>query len=544
MPLYPFGPNDIFRNQAKTYPKVDFWIWNRKIFYNNRGVDAGAIHSQSLHVEPGYISLYELNVDRDQNASGQMIYPYITKESGISAFKTVSTSGFNAGYLYGEKISGEYPLSATIQIEDWKDTALAHDIKTDLSVGRPHILALQTTFNSYKPLSQHYAYSSSLGHKGQQDLALVSIPSIFFGSSIRKGSVSLKFYISGTLAGELQDLNKNGELIQVSGAANSTNLLSITEALDNVTVTDLGVNTSEATKTFQIDATNVPDAGQEITIVSYDGTSKVYTAQSTENLTLRYFQKTPRTAMINSLKACIENANGHGTRLNVALVGTSAAPTGLTISEQATGEGSVAGVVLYNEGFIALTGSWSLDPVHLEDYDADGGADNSPKWIYFGTSANPFPGGGPSYGGTTREAPTVQSVKNSAWQLSFEGVNYIPALTMFAHAPKGWLNHSNNPTFKEHGQSTHTDVALSNYFQYNEPDNVVIKNTVSSSWEVLTASYNTDYQENSASFKRQTFISKIGIYDEQRNLIAVAKLARPVKKTEEDDFTFKLKLDF
>jgi hypothetical protein len=428
MPLYPFGPNDIFRNQVKTYPKVDFWIYNRKIYYNSQGVDAGAIHSQSLHVEPGYVSLYELNVDRNQNASGQMIYPFITKESGISAFKTVSTNDFNSGYLYGEEIAGEYPLSASIQVEDWKDDATFHDIKSDLSVGRPHVLALQTTFNSYKPLSQHYSYSSSFGHKGQQDLALVSIPSIFFGSSIRKGSVSLKFYITGTLAGELQDVNKNGELIQVSGSAN-------------------------------------------------------------------------------------------------ALAST-------------YGSGSVAGVVLYNEGFVALTGSWDLDPAHKDDYDGDSGLDDSPKWIYFGTSANPSPRG------NTRGAAAAESVTSSAWQLSFEGVNYIPALTMFAHAPKGWLNHSNNPTYKEHGQSTHTDVALSNSFQYSEPDNVVVKNTVSSSWEVLTASYNTDYQENSASFKRQTFISKIGIYDEQKNLIAVAKMAKPVRKTEEDDFTFKLKLDF
>ena len=114
---------------------------------------------------------------------------------------------------------------------------------------------------------------------------------------------------------------------------------------------------------------------------------------------------------------------------------------------------------------------------------------------------------------------------------------------MLAHAPAGMLNHSNNPTYKNFGQSTHTDLAFSSSFQYIEPDNVTVKNTVSSSWEVLTSSANPIYQQNSASFKKQTFISKIGIYDEERNLIAIAKLARPIKKTEEDDYTFKLKLD-
>jgi len=33
------------------------------------------------------------------------------------------------------------------------------------------------------------------------------------------------------------------------------------------------------------------------------------------------------------------------------------------------------------------------------------------------------------------------------------------------------------------------------------------------------------------------------VYDEDRNLIAVAKVANPVKKTVEQDYTFKLKLD-
>lgn len=423
MPLYPFSSNDIFYNRVKTYPKSDFWIYNRKIYYNNIGVDAGAIHSQSLHVEPGHVSLYELNVDRDQDAAGQMIYPFITKDSGISAFKTVSTNNFNSGYLYGEEISGQYPLSATIDIQSFRADANFYDIKTDLSVGRRHVLALKNTLNSYKYISPHYSYSSSLGHKGQQELALVSIPSIFFGSSIRKGSVSLKFYITGTLAGELQDVNKNGNLIQVSGTA---------------------------------------------------------------------------------------NANG-----------------------ETFGSGSVAGVVLYNEGFIALTGSWDLDDAHEEYYDSN--ANGNPRWTYFGTSADASPFG------YTRETSVPDSLSHSAWHLSFEGVNYIPAITMLAQAPAGFLNHSNNPTYRQYSETVAQPNTSS--FHYVEPSNLTIKNTVSSSWEVLTSSLNTAYQNNTPRFKKQTFISKIGIYDEEKNLIAIAKLARPVKKTEEDDFTFKLKLD-
>jgi hypothetical protein len=42
---------------------------------------------------------------------------------------------------------------------------------------------------------------------------------------------------------------------------------------------------------------------------------------------------------------------------------------------------------------------------------------------------------------------------------------------------------------------------------------------------------------------KQVFISEVGIFDEQKNLIGIAKVAKPVKKTEERDLTFKIKID-
>ena len=74
--------------------------------------------------------------------------------------------------------------------------------------------------------------------------------------------------------------------------------------------------------------------------------------------------------------------------------------------------------------------------------------------------------------------------------------------------------------------------SLSGSTYYKEGDQLTIKNTISSSFSCHTAS-----------FKKQTFISKIGIFDDQRKLIAVANLATPVKKTEDRALTFKLKLD-
>ena len=51
---------------------------------------------------------------------------------------------------------------------------------------------------------------------------MISIPSIFYGSSIKKGTVDLKFFLSGALLAQAQDERQNGELIQV-GPAGSTN---------------------------------------------------------------------------------------------------------------------------------------------------------------------------------------------------------------------------------------------------------------------------------------------------------------------------------
>ena len=100
---------------------------------------------------------------------------------------------------------------------------------------------------------------------------------------------------------------------------------------------------------------------------------------------------------------------------------------------------------------------------------------------------------------------------------------------MLAHARKGHLNFSNNPTYIKSGQ---TLDPVTSSVKFREQDQLQIKNIVSSSYDNFTASY-----------KRQTYISKIGIYDENKNLIGVAKVARPIKKTEDRDFTFKLKLD-
>jgi hypothetical protein len=99
---------------------------------------------------------------------------------------------------------------------------------------------------------------------------------------------------------------------------------------------------------------------------------------------------------------------------------------------------------------------------------------------------------------------------------------------MFAYAEKGNLNYSNNPTFLE--TTTLEPVATSS--SYIEPEKK-IKNITKS-----------DFANHSASFESTTFISKVGIYDENKNLIAIATLANPLKKTPLRDYMIKMRLDF
>jgi hypothetical protein len=323
-----------------------------------------------------------MNVDRP---IGQLIYPFITKDGSITSFRTVSTTSFNTNFDYGDVITGSYPLKATIST----DPIFAGTSDRKMP-------ALRNTINFYKNLSPEFEFSNASRDLGNLNLNLISIPSIFFGSSIRKGSIDLKFYVTGTLIGHVTDRRRNGELIQV-------------------------------------------------------------------------------------------------------------APAG------SPGSGSIVGLALYNEGFLILTGSTAMS-THSEVYPPSGIPTN-PTWFNFGV---------------TGSSPTAPS---SSFYFSCEGTNYTPTVLMLAHASKGELNHSNNYTFLDHDGYSGS-AAFSGSKSYEEPD-YAIKNTVQSV-----------YNDPTGSFERQTYISRIGIYDENKNLIAIAKVATPVKKRETDSYTFKLKLDF
>lgn len=218
--------------------------------------------------------------------------------------------------------------------------------------------------------------------------------------------------------------------------------------------------------------------------------------------------------------------------------------TGKLYQTYGSGSGSIVGSVFYDHGIILLTGSQQLNNQAssyiqpLSNYASSASSINDYlRWIHFG-----------SYIATTGTAPETK------YELIFQGTNAIPTVTMMCHAEKDELYWSNNRTFLEadqgdeifNGQATSsTDLTGSTYYAASgsilvpsaktlqENKVVLIKNTISSSFVHYEAPY-----------EPQVFISQIGIYDDKKNLIAIAKVANPVRKTKNLDYTFKLKLDF
>ena len=545
-------------------------------------------------VPAGYVSLYELNVDRVSGSSteGQrdtgaampkltspdIIYPFIIKDGNNNRFRgttlaTIDNTNvlYDESVQYGDLLTGSYPMSASIvkeylainhveravveinekihgdgstlpSIHPYVDE-FGYPTKTELG---PKIAALRNTLNSYIYLSPHYAYSSSsyanLGqgaapsvpgesinwNKARQEIGLISIPSIIYGREIEKGTVNLKFYITGTLVGELNDKDKNGELVQVGPAESPYSGSTAGVVLYNegfILLTGSWDLTAVATASAaEFNFTKAPSNNDAITVTNAAGTEKAFkftTGNATVDGSLHSdgisvnvgIGGSPSNGGANRFKNAVNNADIDITATRSSRVVTLTQDVaGLAGNTDIVVDSDVANLDPTPSKFAGGIGGVSA-PIHTEKY--YGSTATAPRWIDFAQ---------------TIATGSLQHMPSSSFELDFKGTTYTPVMTMLAHARKGHLNFSNNPTYIRHSQSVNP---IAGSTKFREPPELEIKNTVSSSYQDFTASY-----------KRQTYISKIGIYDAKRNLIGIAKVATPVKKTEDRDFTFKLKLDF
>ncbi len=364
-----FRPRDIFYNTIVSNPKYSASIHSGSLYLNGEVSEKGHYGKNVRHVPQGYLSLYELNINR---SSDSMIYPFVEKSGTRTAFKTVTTSTFDdtSQFTYSDVMSGSYPLSASInrifipsgiEMDDFSNP----ESPVSASYNKKYIRSLKNIINNPGTLSKNYSY----GNLGTSKINMICIPSIYYGSSVQRGSVKLNYYITGTLVATAEDSRKNGQLYQTYGSS------------------------------------------PEIS--------------------------------------------------------------------------SSAGIVLYDQGLILLTGSWSM--------------------------------------GSGTE------VVSSSYNLDFAGTNHIPTITLMAHAEKGEHNYSHNPTFIDFNDKR-TLNANSTEFLESRP---LIKNIRKS-----------DAPGHRANFQKITYISKVGIYDKNKNLIAIATMASPVRKSEKRDYTFKIRMDF
>ena len=428
-----FSPDDLFVNRLKTYPEYNVFVYQGRMHINRDTKISGS----------GGLVVYDIN----RNRTTGLVEPFLSSSAEKPVFKSqvynplvknISSDNYNIS-AYWNQISGaenlssyptvngteltssysfESPITRKLTSTVSNFTSNYWNLETGLLEASQNYTwvahnvtasALQAAARKYTVLSPHFIFSGSNATEklyvdnflngrnlinDANDINFIMIPSMYYGSSIKKGSVELNYYITGSKIASCTDINQNGTLIGTHGVTS----------------------------------------------------------------------------------------------------------------------GSVVGLVMYDEGIIMLTSSVKLEEdEHGIQY--DGATAASGSWMYFGTTLN--------------DGISHTTLASASYDINFKGTSHVNSMTMFAHARKGHLNHSNNPTYRDLTFARSFTTGSGNIFAEGESP---IANVVSASYV-------------SASFEKTTYISKVHIYDEDGNLIAITSMAKPIKKTLNDEFTFKMKLD-
>jgi hypothetical protein len=188
-------------------------------------------------------------------------------------------------------------------------------------------------------------------------------------------------------------------------------------------------------------------------------------------------------------------------------------------------DNQVAGTVLYKQGIILLSGSWSLTetPASGEFLDVP---ETTPRWYHFGEKTDDD-----SY----------------MYFLKIKGHQDIPVRTFMLSAPFDDLDFSPNRTFISYGQSGSYGLnpfsALRKYESFEESSKLFVANTEKDIYSKEFVSLDNSEYVSKEKFNRQTFLSKIVLLDDNKLPLATVKLARPVRKRKQDEFLFKVSLD-
>ena len=427
MHRFRFEEDDLFINRLKTYPEYNVFIYQGLQYTNNLKPQTG----------PGGLTVFDINSNRSgadvvkprvnvtlrKDIFKRQVYNPLVQEISDPGHSFKVNKNWKATGADNRIISSSYPspvstptiesdygnsspikrrlTSQTTQTANFwnKETS---QIETDTPTGHTINVTASALLNvarKYNTLSDHFIIEgSSIRSRDllRDDVNFIFIPSMYYGSSIKKGSVELNYFITGSKLVSCADINHDGTLIETTGSGPSL--------------------------------------------------------------------------------------------------------------------GNVVGLVLYDEGIIMLTSSAIA---------------GGPSLRYNGGTSPAIKGSWLTYGTTLNDGISHSTLQNASYDLNFKGTSYVNSMTMFAHAKKGHLNHSNNPTYRDTSETVNNQTGSGITFAQGESG---IKNIVSASF-------------SSASFDKTTYISKINLYDENENFIGVASLATPVKKTIDREYLFKLKLD-
>jgi hypothetical protein len=250
-----FKPDDLFVNTIKTHPDLNVFIYNSQVYLGKPNFQGQNTRVYSTAQE-GHLSLFELNIDR----SSGLIYPFVDGGSIYTfpdrkKFNVISHTPHNGSTGPHTTTQGTYPLSASVS------RILTVTASTDIN---PHVASLRTPALSYAHMSPHYQFSGSMIMSSSTQLLsrniltssvnMINFPYVFYGSSLKKGSVKLKYYITGSLIAECADTKHNGELVETTGSA--------VGSVVGVVMYNEGV--------LVLTASHALDTGNEI---SYDGTT-------------------------------------------------------------------------------------------------------------------------------------------------------------------------------------------------------------------------------------------------------------------------------
>ncbi len=212
-----FEPKDVIYNTLVAKPEVNFIVHSGTVYYQKENIRSGSYGNYVKHIEPGDLSLYELNIDRP---SGSLIYSYLHKDSTRYSHKTISTSRFDdeTVFSFGDILKQEYPMSASIN-RIYIPTGSAFSSSSGLAhANKKYILSLENPINSQGSFRNNLKYGS-LSH---QEVNMICVPGIFYGSSVDKGSVDLRYHLNGNLLAQAKDINSNGRLIETYGPSSGS----------------------------------------------------------------------------------------------------------------------------------------------------------------------------------------------------------------------------------------------------------------------------------------------------------------------------------